>query len=139
MTHALQWKSNQIRIELLGLPYGQCNEHPWKWGPKFLNLFGDSYLSPQNIKIPFAPEQISFPNNCYLFNPPPTSNAFIMTLIKLLKLNASTTLGICKLEWIIFCVASPFFGAPLWIKIYLKSNCYWIIWQRTHIFDYYII
>jgi len=46
MIQALQWKSNQIRIEVLGLPYGQCNENPWRMGPKILDMFGDSYFSP---------------------------------------------------------------------------------------------
>jgi hypothetical protein len=81
-------------------------------------------LAPWNIEIPSTPKQKSFPNNYSLLNPPLTNNAFIMTLVKLFNLNPSTTLGICKLEWITFCVTSPFFGAPLWIKICPKSNFY---------------
>jgi len=32
--------------------------------------------------------------------------------------------GICKLKWTTFGIASSIFLAPLWVRIFPKSNCY---------------
>jgi hypothetical protein len=63
-----------------------------EWGPKFLDMFGDSLLAPSNIETPYAPKHRNFLDSCYLLNPPLTSNAFIMTLVKLLEKDPLTTL-----------------------------------------------
>jgi hypothetical protein len=50
---------------VLGLPYGQCNENPWRMGPKILDMFGDSYLAHWNTKTPFA-QKLCYPLNLKL-------------------------------------------------------------------------